>query len=116
MVDPGEQAGPPANTVSLVGRLTAPPEERELPSGDVIVTFRISVPRASSPLGRHSRQRSDWVDCVSADGRCRRSARGWSVGDRVAVDGVLRRRYLRGAAGGGAGTRLEVEALRVRRA
>lgn len=110
-------SSPGSSTVVLVGRLTSAPEEHTLPSGDVLVRFRVSVPRAPTPLARGSRQRSDWVDCVSADGRCRRSARTWAVGDTVEVTGVLRRRFLRDGAGAGpGGSRLEVEALRVRRA
>ena len=113
MVAPGAEATS-ANAVVLVGRLTAAPQERELPSGDLIVSFRVSVPRAATPLARKSKQTVDWVDCVAAGGRCRRAARSWSVGDQVEVSGVLRRRFVRGA--GSAGTRLEVEALQVRRA
>ena len=103
-----------SSTVLLSGRVTAPPEERELPSGDVLVTFRLSVPRRPTPLGRGSRQTSDWVDCVAAAARVRRAARTWSVGDEIEVDGVLRRRFYRTASGGG-GNRLEVEALQARR-
>ena len=103
-----------SSTVLLRGRVTAPPEERELPSGDALVTFRLSVPRRPTPLGRGSRQTSDWVDCVAAAARVRRGARTWSVGDEIEVDGVLRRRFYRTASGGG-GSRLEVEALQARR-
>lgn len=102
------------STVTLCGRVTAPPQERELPSGAALVTFRLSVRRASTPLGRGSRQTSDWVDCVTAVARVRRAAATWSVGDEVEVAGVLRRRFVR-SAGGGGGSRLEVEALRARR-
>lgn len=102
------------SSVRLNGRLTALPVERELPSGDVLVTFRLSVPRQPTPLGLGSRQTSDWVDCVTAAGRVRRAAATWSVGDEVTVEGVLRRRFLRGGSGPG-GSRLEVEALRARR-
>lgn len=109
-----DAAMPAANTVVLVGRVTALPEERELPSGDVIVVFRVSVPRPRTPLAKKSKQTTDWVDCVAAGARCRRAARSWSVGDQVEVSGVLRRRFVRGA--GRAGTRLEVEALQLRRA
>ena len=103
-----------SSTVLLRGRVTAPPEERELPSGDALVTFRLSVPRRPTPLGRGSRQTSDWVDCVAAAARVRRAARTWSVGDEIEVDGVLRRRFYRTLNGGG-GSRLEVEALQARR-
>lgn len=103
-----------ANAVTLVGRLTALPEERTMPSGDVFVSFRISVPRAKTPLSRHSKQTTDWVDCVAAGARCRRTVLHWTVGDVVEVGGVLRRRFLRGD--GASSTRLEVEALHVRKA
>jgi single-strand DNA-binding protein len=101
------------NDVVLRGRLTAAPEERQLPSGDVIVTFRISVPRRATPMGRRSKQTTDWVDCVAAGARSRRTVTSWKVGDQVEVHGALRRRFYR--AGDGSGTRLEVEALQVRR-
>lgn len=101
------------SAVSLTGRVTAPPETRELPSGDVLAAFRVSVARGPTPLARSSRQRSDWVDCVTLDGRCRRAVARWSVGDVVEVEGVLRRRFYRTAHA--AGSRLEVEALTVRR-
>ncbi|MGZ4776857.1 MAG: single-stranded DNA-binding protein [Oryzihumus sp.] len=102
------------NEVILLGRLTAAPQERELPSGDVICTFRLSVPRAGrTPMTSRSQQTTDWVDCVSAAARVRRTALGWQVGDQVEVAGALRRRFYRAA--GQASTRLEVEATRARR-
>lgn len=110
-----EEATPePTNEVVLRGRLTAAPVERVLPSGDVIVTFRVSVAREGrTPMTAHSRQRSDWVDCVVAAGRARRSVLSWTPGDRILVEGALRRRFYR--AGAASLTRLEVEAVRVRR-
>jgi single-strand DNA-binding protein len=102
------------NTVELRGRVTSAPIERELPSGAVIVTFRMSVPRARTPMTAGSSQGSDWVDCVAWSARSRRSVAAWEVGDQVALSGALRRRFYR--AGDGAGTRLEVEVLGARRA
>lgn len=102
-----------ANVVALVGRLTAGPEERTLPSGDVIATFRLSVPRGDTPMSRGSKQTTDWVDCVAFGARCRRTVATWQVGDEVSVDGALRRRFYRTAVG--ASTRLEVEVLKARR-
>jgi single-strand DNA-binding protein len=101
------------NVVNISGRLTAQPEERTLPSGDVLVTFRVSIRRGDTPMARGSKQSADWVDCVAVGARCRRSVAAWAVGDEVAVQGALRRRFYRTAAG--ATTRLEVEALAVRR-
>jgi single-strand DNA-binding protein len=110
---PDEQPQP-ANEVVLRGRLISVPVERELPSGDVIVTFRLSVARRTrTPLTARSRQSSDWVDCASGAARVRRTVSGCAVGDQLFVEGLLRRRFYR--AEGAAATRLEVEAVRVRR-
>ena len=109
--EPEETGG---SAVTLRGRVTGPPEERTLPSGDVLVTFRVSVPRRPTPLGKGSRQTSDWVECVAAAARIRRGVATWAVGDDVQVDGVLRRRFYR-SEGGAGGSRLEVEALHARR-
>lgn len=99
----------PRNEVRLRGRVTTPPEERELPSGSRIITLRLSVTRTPSPMGRGSKQTSDWVDCVVWGGRERRTTARWRQGDLVEVDGSLRRRFYRGQ--GGTSTRLEVEVL-----
>lgn len=103
-----------ANEVRLSGRVTSAPQERVLPSGDVIVTFRLSMPRAATPMSKGSRQTSDWVDCVAFGARARRSVSGWAVGDQASVEGALRRRFYR--SGEATGTRLEVEVLRASRA
>ena len=73
----------PVNEVRLCGRLAAEPEERVLPSGDSLVTFRLVVARPASrrrgpagrtrPLGGHDRLLG--VECrapapvVDVDGR-----------------------------------------------
>lgn len=101
------------NTVGLRGRVSSAPIERELPSGAVICTFRLSVPRALTPMTSGSAQTSDWVDCAAWSARSRRSVGTWEVGDRVELTGALRRRFYR--AGEGATTRLEVEVLSARR-
>lgn len=108
---------PSTNEVRLRGRVTRAPVTRELPSGDRLVSARLSVrrdtPRASTPR----RPATDWVDCVGWTARARRSLSAWEVGDVVEVEGALRRRFLRG--GQTPGTLVEVEvrsARRVRRA
>lgn len=102
------------NTVRLVGRLSAPPVELVLPSGDRMSTFRVVVGR---PVGHRSQQRVDALECVSFVARVRRSALSWLPGDVVEVEGAIRRRFFRTP--GGAASRVEVEvssARRVRRA
>lgn len=99
------EAGPPsANEVRLVGRVSRPPDERVLPSGDVVWTFRVVVGR--EPGGR-SRQSVDALECAAWTARARRSVRVWSEGDVVEVTGSLRRRFFR--AGAAVSSRVEVE-------
>lgn len=103
-------AGEPAmNQVVLQGRIAAAPEERELPSGDVLWAFRVVVDR---PPGGRSRQRVDALECVAWSARVRRSVATWRVGDQVCVEGALRRRFFR--AGAGAASRVEVEVTSAR--
>lgn len=102
------------NHVRLRGRVSSEPEERTLPSGDRLRTFRLVVPR---PPGR-ARQRVDVVECAVWTAALRRRAGAWQVGDEVEVEGSLRKRFYR-APGGATGSRVEVEVVtgrRVRRA
>jgi single-strand DNA-binding protein len=102
------------NSVSLVGRVSSAPVERELPSGDRLVSFRLVMSREQTAMTAKSRQVSDWVDCVAWSGRAQRSVRSWQVDDRVAVEGALRRRFFR-SANSAATSRVEVEVLSARR-
>lgn len=98
------------NEVVLVGRVSADPEDRELPSGDVLTTFRLVVdrPPPTRPLPDGVRPpTTDTLDCVVWAGRVQRSARRLRAGDVVAVEGALRRRFWRSASG--AVSRCEVE-------
>jgi single-strand DNA-binding protein len=108
-------AGPPSrNEVLLVGRVSGAPEERELPSGDQLVSWRLVVDRpAPAKPGQGRAVTIDTVDCVARAAGPRRTGRGLADGDVVQVDGALRRRFWRGATG--ASSRTEVEVLAVRR-
>lgn len=107
------------NKVTLVGRLAADPEERELPSGDRLGVCRLVVARAEVrvlPSGRKSPS-VDVVDLAAWAPRPRRSMSGWREGDEVSVEGALRRRFYR--SGERTASRVEVEVSsgrRVRRA
>jgi single-strand DNA-binding protein len=94
-----------ANEVRLVGRLSQAPEERVLPSGDALWTFRVVVGR--SEAAARARQSVDALECVAWSARARRSVSSWSVDDVVEVSGALRRRFFR--AGGSVASRVEVE-------
>jgi single-strand DNA-binding protein len=100
---PGRDA--PVNEVRLSGRIAQQPQERVLPSGDTVWTFRVVVTR-SGGRGR-SRQTVDSIECAVWGGRVRRSVAGWAAGDVVEVEGALRRRFFRAA--GAAASRVEVE-------
>jgi single-strand DNA-binding protein len=93
------------NEVRLVGRVSQPPEERVLPSGDTLWSFRVVVPRPDDPT--RSRHPVDAVDCCVWSGRVRRSVASWRVDDIVEVRGAVRRRFFRTAHG--AASRFEVE-------
>jgi single-strand DNA-binding protein len=104
------QAGQPgavANDVRLAGRLTGEPVLIELPSGDALVAFRISVPR-----GVETGQRVDSVPCTAWAPRLRRSILTWRAGDRVVVAGGVRCRFYQ--AGGATRSRGEVEVTTAR--
>ncbi len=96
------------NTVHLVGRVTSLDPPRTLPSGDVVHGVRVTV-------GRDARARPgvDALDVACWSAVTRRVAGRLEVGDRVEVDGSLRRRFFR--AGGAPASRYEVEARRLRR-
>lgn len=109
---PGAVADPAhVNTVVLLGRLAAEPEAREMPSGDLLLTFRLVVDRPGLPA--HRRRQVDTIDCAAWSARVQRSVRSWRAGETVSVEGHLRRRFRRSEAG--ATSRVEVEVTRARR-
>jgi single-strand DNA-binding protein len=112
-VPPMVAVGDHRNEVLLVGRIAAPAEERTLPSGDLLVTWRLVVDRPPPKASERRMASVDALDCVAWRGDVRRSALSWSVGDTIEVTGALRRRFWRGASG--PVSRTEVEVIRGRR-
>jgi single-strand DNA-binding protein len=94
------------NDVVLRGRVSNEPQERELPSGSVLVAFRIVLTRERTPMTAASKAVSDWVECAAWGVRVRKQAGSWRQGDVVEVRGSLRTRYVKDG-----GTRVEVEML-----
>jgi single-strand DNA-binding protein len=111
------EAGPACrNEVVIVGRVSGEPQERELPSGDLLVAWRVVVdrPPPRRPVAAGVRTVTiDTVDCVAWAAGTRRTARALRPGDVVQVSGALRRRFYR--SGAGTSSRTEVEARSVRR-
>jgi single-strand DNA-binding protein len=88
----------PFNLAVLVGRLSREPVEVQLPSGDRLVRYEVTVARDDGPAD------SVPVSWLAAPAR----ALGFAAGDHVAVVGSVRRRFFR--AGGRLDSRTEVAA------
>ncbi len=105
----------PVNEIRLVGRLAAPAQERELPSGDLLVSWRLVVDRPARRRSTAARAPTvDTLDCAAFLAGPRRAALALGAGDVVSVHGALRRRFWR-APTGGAASRYEVEVTVLRR-
>lgn len=91
------------NEVRLRGRWTGA-VERELPSGDQVVTARLVVPRAGGGV--------DTIDCALWRADLRRRALRVPEGTTVALEGSLRRRFWRTPAGAASRYEVEVQGLR----
>ena len=104
------------NEVVLVGRLTSTPEVRELPSGDRITVWRVTVDRPPRRRGgeRQPQPGHDTVECTAWLPRVQRSAAAWERDDIVEVAGPLRRRFWQAAAGGRQSS-FTVEVIRAKR-
>jgi single-strand DNA-binding protein len=101
------------NEVYLVGRLSGEPLQRQLPSGDVLLSWRLVVERGPGARGS-SKIVHDTLPCFTVRAGVRRSVASWSAGDTVEVEGVLRRSFWR-VPGGGQASKCEVEARSVKR-
>lgn len=101
------------NEVFLTGRLSAPAEERQLPSGDTLVTFRLVVTRPEHMRTRTRTHGIDTIDCAAWRADLRRAVSRWQPGDTIEVIGALRRRFWRGSMG--PTSRTEVEAFKAKR-
>ncbi|MEI6648805.1 MAG: single-stranded DNA-binding protein [Actinomycetes bacterium] len=95
------------NEVLLVGRMSPIYQERDLPSGDHIVEFRIVVDRLGAP-GKSV----DTIDVALWRARLQKRVKGFDEGDWIEVHGCLRRRFWSGAHG--VTSRWQVEASEVR--
>lgn len=98
------------NEVRLVGRVSADPERREMPSGDVLWTLRLVVTRPPEASGE--RRRVDALELAVWSGRAQRSVATWHSGDVVEIEGRLRRRFY--ATPGQKASRVEVDVSRGR--
>lgn len=101
------------NDVHLIGRVSGDPDERDLPSGDRLVTLRVVVPREAARRRTPRSPRVDTIDVSCFGAAARRAAGGLKSDDTVEILGALRRQFFKGATG--AQSRYQVEARKVRR-
>ena len=100
----------PRNEVFLQGRVTSEPIEKQLPSGDSVVEFRIVIDR---PRSRSTKREVDTLDIAVWLAKPRRRALTLAPDDWVAIDGSVRRRFWRAPTG--VASRWQVEASQLRR-
>ena len=100
------------NDVHLVGRLAVEPVRRELPSGDVLVSFRLVVARQPGRRGPSGRGPSvDTLDCAAWRRDVQRTLTRMNPGDIVEVHGSLRRRFWRSGVAPASRSEVEVSKL-----
>ena len=102
-----DQARVEDNQVILRGRLATDASLRSLPSGDELLSFRVTVFR---PPG--SRVRVDSIACSTTKARVRRSVQHASPGDWLELTGRLHRRFWRSPAGVASRYEVEVRSLK----
>jgi single-strand DNA-binding protein len=96
------------NQVRLEGRIAAPVQERMLPSGDCVGSFRVIVDRQGAAR-RRSKQKVDSIECSVWTARLRRLVARLEPGDEVAVSGQLRRTFRRNGTGTASFVTVDVE-------
>ena len=105
-----EQSPSSDNHVHLRGRLADEPAYRELPSGDTLAVFRLTVAR---PPG--DRVRVDSIECAAVRPRVHRALERATVGDDLEVDGSLHRRFWRTPTGPASRYAVDADTVRVSR-
>lgn len=94
------------NDVLLRGRVSAQAVEKELPSGDKVVEFRIIITR-------EKQSGVDTLDVASWSAKSRRTALSLKPDEWVEVSGSIHRRFW--SAPSGLASRWQVEALEISR-
>ena len=94
------------NDLLLRGRVSAPAVEKELPSGDKVVEFRLIVTRVE-------RGGVDTLDIAAWSSKMRRSALTLKEGEWVEITGAIHRRFW--SAPAGVASRWQVEAAEISR-
>jgi len=94
------------NDVLLRGRVSAEAIEKELPSGDKVVEFRLIVTRVKG-------EGVDTLDIGAWSAKARRSAMSLKPAEWIEISGSVHRRFWKGPAG--LASRWQVEAIEIAR-
>jgi single-strand DNA-binding protein len=89
------------NVAVLIGRLARPAEPKELPSGDRLVQYEVTIP---SQTGRAESVPVVWIDAPA-------SAGDYDVDEKVVVVGRVRRRFFQTPGGTQSRTEVVAEAV-----
>ena len=102
----------PTNEVYLLGRVSSLAKERELPSGDKVVEFRLVIGREKS-VKEGSKKQVDTLDIAAWSSVSRKRALTLKVDDWVEIDGAVRRRFWQAPTG--LASRWQVEATGIKK-
>lgn len=94
------------NDVMLRGRVSAPAVQKELPSGDKVVEFRLII-------SREKKSGVDTLDIASWSAKSRKVALGLKTDEWIEISGAIHRRFWKSA--GGVASRWQVEAIDISR-
>ncbi len=92
------------NDCLLRGRVSAPATDRELPSGEHVVEFRLIVKR-------ETREGVDTLDIAAWNSKARRTALSLKSGEWVEVSGSIRRRFWQVPSGSASRWQIEGQAI-----
>jgi single-stranded DNA-binding protein len=86
------------------GRVSAPATEKELPSGELVVEFRLII-------GRDKREGVDTLDIAAWSAKNRKVALSFDGGEWIEVAGAVRRRFWQGPQGLASRWQVEAESI-----
>jgi len=92
------------NNCLLRGRVSAPATDKELPSGEHVVEFRLII-------GRDKRDGVDTLDIASWSAKNRRIALSFKGGEWIEVSGSVRRRFWQSPTGLASRWQIESESI-----
>ncbi len=103
-IDVVEEIDYSLNDCLLRGRVSAPATDRELPSGEHVVEFRLIITRTE-------REGVDTLDIAACSSRMRRTALSLKAGEWLEISGSIRRRFWQGPTGLASRWQIEAESI-----